>query len=175
MCSYSQASVETNVHQHVYENLVQTRPCIHVYPCTVQIMNMSGVSIGVGLSTGAETLFTQVTFLCIHTGSSPRSYLLIWYTCILQTFGYKNYKRVGTVLQRGMAHTHHCANSWLCIILLNYAFARRDSNTGRCVAATVRHLAEFPVSSAATPAVTLCGKVRTVQREPSSKYTAIDT
>lgn len=79
VCPYSQASVEKKVHQHLCENLVQTRPCIHVYPCTVQIMNMSGVSIGVGLSTGAETLFTQVTPLCIHTGSSPRSYLLIWH------------------------------------------------------------------------------------------------
>ena len=58
---------------------------------------MTGLSVGVGLTSAAGTLSSQVKdlvlFLCTSFSLSN----------IPQTYGYKNYKRLGIIFQRGQA------------------------------------------------------------------------
>ena len=69
-----------------------------MYACmgVQQFVNITGPAIGQGMGSAAITLCTQVR---VHTKCNVASTKMFQY---LQTYGFKDYKRVGIILQRGM-------------------------------------------------------------------------
>ena len=87
-----------------------------------QFANITGVSMIVGMSTAADTLCPQV--LCSSHLSMPCH--MIYHMCMYQSYGYKNYKQVGVILQRGKVWHPEKPFKNFIIVFLRFADHCRD-------------------------------------------------
>ena len=129
---------------------------------------MIGVSVGVGLSTAADTLFAQVYTLFILTEHVRASNKHI----LSQTYGFKNYKRVGIILQRGKHndvscifhlnyYIHRALSSYSCTQHLSLSLSPLHSyiDTSSDSIPSYSALSDFRVFSVANTAKAMCSKV----------------